>query len=735
MNERVTDVRISPSTSDSGISQKLQALGLNVRIDSAHEFVELDPPHSDGIQSPRQNPLASNPSGASRADDRADGPTPALKTEAVGAARLDTRFLNEVSQLAQQLHMQIQTEKEALDTRERALEDQRKIFDAEKQQFIHEIAHELAQIGDLKADLKSTEATLSERQIELDFRMSQFESEKEKLQLQFEEIEQQKQLVRAEILAEFQLERSEFDRIKANLLEEQDRVQLLKDWLQKRLDELTAENESTLKSEREKLWQSLTTEWEQRQAAFLLEQEEWTKTRDGEKSEIEREKALFESTVQSANEEFVAAREAIAAELSQLRSQQAEQLQTERDDWVQVREREQAEMQARRQTFDNELAASREECDALIRNERQEWEQTRQSEEAKLQSARNSLETELMELREQHAAVLRSEQKNWELLRDREKAEISVQQTEFLREQTLIENRIRFQQDHLEKSRFEFEQAQDAYRHERQVERQRIEETSMMMIRRLRQIDLYRTSIDEREKSLEREQELFQRTQKALSNTVELERINFQAEQQAWEQERQIQQADMRRQKEAMALLGESLENRRVRLDKLRAELEETHRATLEMRLAVEETWAQLTQITSQDEARQRVESVRGLLIEYYQKMHYSLEEQRRDQSDALSKFERQRAEFADERLKLTNWIASRDEELQSGEARLRAAALEAASNHSQWLVARDRWLLEKTEAEKLIRRLLASLGETNRDQSREIDTIFGSNQAGESAA
>lgn len=142
-----------------------------------------------------------------------------------------------------------------------------------------------------------------------------------------------------------------------------------------------------------------------------------------------------------------------------------------------------------------------------------------------------------------------------------------------------------------------------------------------------------------------------------------------------------------------------------------------------------------MTQSTGQDEARQRVEAVRESLVEYYRKMHDSLEEQRREQIEGLSKFERQRAEFADERQKLTDWFASRDEELQTSESRQRAAAIEAAETHAQWLAARDRWLLEKTEAEKLIRRLLSSLGETNRDQSREIDRVFALHQDNESAA
>ena len=43
----------------------------------------------------------------------------------------------------------------------------------------------------------------------------------------------------------------------------------------------------------------------------------------------------------------------------------------------------------------------------------------------------------------------------------------------------------------------------------------------------------------------------------------------------------------------------------------------------------------------------------------------------------------------------------------------------------SNWLAARDRWLIERTEAEQLIRRLLSSLGENNREQSRDVEVLL----------
>lgn len=711
MNERVTDELIRPAASQASDSQRPASVSPGMRI---------DPPHHSLTVSPTE------------ADERPDGLPPSLLQKPAGSSspRLDARFLNEVSQLAQQLHLQLQSEQQDLESREQTLRDQQSIFEVEKQRFIHQIANDLSQIETQKLQLQKSESTIAERQIDLELQQRQIQGERDRLSEQLSELEARKSSVRDEVLGELQTEFDELDRVKTALREEQDRVQLLKAWLQQRLDELGAENEQLLRSEREKLWQSLTTEWEQRNTAFQREKEEWAKTRELEFSEIEREKALFESTVNSANAEFLAAREAVAAELAMERDSQTRELEAEKREWEQRRNSEQAELQAAKQSLDAEIAQSRTELATLYQQEQASWEESRRQEEEERRIAREAFDAELAQRREEHDEQLRLERTEWEQSFEAEKAAFLSDHAEKIREQTLIEQRIRFQQDHLEKSRAEFEQAQNEHRHQRQVERQRIEEAGIVLIRRLRQIELYRSSIDEREKSLDREQELFERTQKAIANTVDLDRLAFQAERESWVQERQIQQADLRRQKEAMATLAENLESRRTRLDKLRAELEETHRATLEMRLAVEEAWAQLTQSSTQDEARQRVEQTRESLVGYYQQMHDSLEIQRREQFEAISKFERQRAEFAEERQKLTDWFAARDEELREGEERLKAAGIEASSNQAHWLATRDRWLQEKSEAEKLIRRLLTSLGENNRDQSQEYDAVMKLNDA-----
>ena len=135
-----------------------------------------------------------------------------------------------------------------------------------------------------------------------------------------------------------------------------------------------------------------------------------------------------------------------------------------------------------------------------------------------------------------------------------------------------------------------------------------------------------------------------------------------------------------------------------------------------QVRLAVEEAWVELTQSAGQETARLRVEQVREALVGHYRELHDGIVEQRRDHLESQTKFERLRAEFHDERQKLMEWISTRDQELQIGEERLRLAATDASMRDSAWQAARDRWMEEKAEAEQVIRKLLAELGNQHRD-------------------
>lgn len=333
--------------------------------------------------------------------------------------------------------------------------------------------------------------------------------------------------------------------------------------------------------------------------------------------------------------------------------------------------------------------------------EQEQLQQTRDSDQQALEVARAE---QLREL-EQHRADMQA---------DRERL-----QAEFKQERSLLENRLRFQQDHLQKSRQEFETAQTAFRTEQQVAWTRLDETQVQIRLRSRQLDRIRDLWQERERSVERERLMLFKSRRALEEGHRSDTANLRNEQAAWEQEREAQRADLRRQQDMLALHAENLESRRLRLDRLRSELEETNRATLELRLSVEEAYAQLAQASGAELAKERVDEARRILAEHYRYTRDSITQQRHDLDQLQSRVQQQRVELQTERQSLTAWVTEREEQMRERERKL-AEERAACEVHQQARdAAREQWTNERLEAESIIRDLLQQLTDRELAPSR----------------
>ena len=336
MSDRVKDEqhppRIVPAVTTGAEHQRVNSYGIGVRIDPAHTF----PPEAEArdVDWQKLDHFVTRPP-----ESVAASPPPPV----VDPSRLDTLFVDQVSQLARPFLNQIQSQKLALEQREQELRVRIAEFDEEQQRFFHQAAHDQSQQDSRRSQLQKNEAALAERLIAFEVQSRKFEAEIHSLQQQRADVERQKKSLRDEILSQLQTERTALDKAKLELQQDLDRAQTLKDALQQRLESVATENQRTLQAEREKLWQSLTAEWEQRKVTFQQEHEIWTRTRELEKSEIERERAMFESAVSSANAEFLQARETLATELNELREQHARELAADQLAWKQQQEREEAE--------------------------------------------------------------------------------------------------------------------------------------------------------------------------------------------------------------------------------------------------------------------------------------------------------------------------------------------------------------------------------------------------------
>jgi hypothetical protein len=352
--------------------------------------------------------------------------------------------------------------------------------------------------------------------------------------------------------------------------------------------------------------------------------------------------------------------------------------------------------------FQEQMAAEWHEVSVLRERSQTAW----AAFETQQLNRRAACEAEMHALREQTREELAAEQAAW-----CERQETLL--AEWQRERVQFETRLRFQQDHLDKVRLDLETAQAEFRRERQLERQILAEDREQLERRITQVNRHRAALDEQAKSLDRERETLAKCRRAWDSTADADRHALRAERDAWEQERRRQELELQRQQATMISHAEALERKQSRLERLRSELEDTHRSTLELRLAVEESWAQIAHAVGHEEqAWVRVEQARQALVLYYQELHAGIAEQRRELLELQAQTDDQRMVFRDERQTLMHWLTQRDEQLRHEEERLRQQAEALAANEAAWQAARDQWLSEKLAAESLIRRLLAELGE-----------------------
>ncbi len=353
------------------------------------------------------------------------------------------------------------------------------------------------------------------------------------------------------------------------------------------------------------------------------------------------------------------------------------------------------ERASRTQVMERELAA----LEAEILEKRQWWddEQSRcqdRFEEERLASENQlaALSLELVDLRQGRLADLE----------DREH--------DLARREVDVEKRTRFHESHLEKLRRSLEQQRheiDQHKQSTQVRQMEIDERLRQQAAQLRR---FRDLLEHREESLDRERDLLAKARRTVEKMRSEELAKASSERLAWEQECESHRADMRRQQDLLSLHAENLEGRRSRLDRLRDELEESHRETLEMRLAIEQSWAQLSQTFGEETSRQRIEQARAALNGHFEQVRRTIDEQRVSLDDVQQRLSDQSEEHRIERQEFSDWITGREEQLRQREAALQEEMQSTDSRESQWCSTRERWLQEKIEAESVIRQLLSEL-------------------------
>jgi hypothetical protein len=155
---------------------------------------------------------------------------------------------------------------------------------------------------------------------------------------------------------------------------------------------------------------------------------------------------------------------------------------------------------------------------------------------------------------------------------------------------------------------------------------------------------------------------------------------------------------------------GERVERCRTALRQLRAELQRLHRETLEIRLATEELWAQLSGAAPPAALTRSLGRIRTQLADQYRAANAELLDQKRELASIRGQLAEQYEKLIEQKRQFEHFAAGRRQEAEQQAARLIAREQELEDAEIRIAEQSQRWEIERREYEQEIRRLRLQL-------------------------
>lgn len=431
---------------------------------------------------------------------------------------------------------------------------------------------------------------------------------------------------------------------------------------------------------------------------------------------VQRHAAEIRSAQRALAEERVILKASVRAELDEERmkvSQERMLLDAERDRLRVQAERDRQDHTERLEAIAEELKTervrlaekAREELAAeivLLNRKKSEWEQAHETQLLELQHQAEDLQQQ----RELFGQQVDAEQ-------HRLREEIEKKRQSLLTEQTNLQRRYRFQFEHLTRAKEDLEVELREFRREQQLfrsERLRFLEQHRL---RFRQLEHVRQLLLEREGSIDRESRIAERSRVAALSEIQRQQRRSEEEREAILRDIESRQRRTRQQEASLADLVARLEERSQRLNRLRAELDQTQSEILEQRLVTEEARTSLVRDgASADVARARLEQARGDVQSFFDRLRSQVTAERdKVELTAIDVAERQQ-QFRQDRTELEQWFATREEQLS---ARVAGSVVDDQQHlietlQNELATLQGRWKTDRCEAERTIRQLLDQL-------------------------
>lgn len=194
-----------------------------------------------------------------------------------------------------------------------------------------------------------------------------------------------------------------------------------------------------------------------------------------------------------------------------------------------------------------------------------------------------------------------------------------------------------------------------------------------------------------------------QADRQALQQEQHLERKKLEAQRTQAKQDLAHEQSVIRQQ-------NERLNEREAALERLQLELQTSQREVLEMRLATEETWAQLTGALAPASLTRSIAQVRTKLADQYEQSIRVLEELRAELETTAEELFHEQEKLEVYAKELHEWAKRRDGEIEQQAARLIARERELDRQQRLYEDLEARWSDERSELRSRIRDLLADM-------------------------
>jgi chromosome segregation ATPase len=221
-----------------------------------------------------------------------------------------------------------------------------------------------------------------------------------------------------------------------------------------------------------------------------------------------------------------------------------------------------------------------------------------------------------------------------------------------------------------------------------------------------------RSRIEAAEADLADAQAESERLRQALVNDRTRMEEQLRSQRERMEAEHRLRMAEVEERRRALARRSEHVDQCRRALEPLRRELGQMHRETLELRLATEELWAQLSGAAPPAALTRSLGQVRAKLAEEYRRSGADLARQRKELEEIRGQLTGQHESVVRQRRDLDAWAASQREEIERQAQRLVAREQQLEREHAQVEEQARQWKSRELGYQQEIRQLRARLEE-----------------------